>query len=193
MQSVTRKSRGGHIVLGAVMAAALVAFAVTPVLRADDTPPRPPAQKPAAGTRPSAQSGTTDQADALYNEGLTLARSGDFAKARDLFERAHRVKKDDPEILNMLAFTQRKTGQLDQAFENYGRALRIKPRFPQAREYLGEAHLQAALRELETLKGYGPEGAEDARQLVEAIRQAAASATAGEPEPAKGAAPKGNW
>jgi len=134
-----------------------------------------------------------DQANALYNDGLTTAKSGDFAKARDMFERANRMKKNDPDILNMLAYTERKTGQIDEAFDNYRKALKIKPRFPQAHEYLAEAHLQAALMELDTLKGYGADGADDARQLVDAIRQAAATATAGDAEPATKSGSKTNW
>jgi len=53
----------------------------------------------------------------------------------------------------MLAFTQRKTGHLDDAFRNYRRALEISRPFPQAREYLGEAHIQAALQQVEILRG----------------------------------------
>ena len=33
----------------------------------------------------------------------------------------------------------------DEAFSLYGRALRLRPEFPEAREYVGEAHIDAAL------------------------------------------------
>ena len=48
----------------------------------------------------------------------------------------------------MLAFSERKQGNLDEAFEYYAKALALRPKFPEAREYLAEAHIQAALKEL---------------------------------------------
>ena len=187
-----RKSTWRIIVMGCGGAALLVALVVTPSIRASESEPKSP---PASGGGASAGAMTPfeDQATSLYNEGLRLSRNGDFEKARDLFERANRVKKNDPDVLNMLAYTQRKTGRIDDAFENYGKALKLRPRFPRAHEYLAEAHLQAALMELDTLKSFGSEGAEDARQLVEAIRQAAATANAGDAEPATKSPSQGSW
>ena len=75
----------------------------------------------------------------------------------------------------MLAFSQRKLGKFDDAFANYSKALKLRPRFPEAREYLGEAHIQAALREIETLKSYGVDGKEQLGDLVKALKDAAAA------------------
>ena len=79
---------------------------------------------------------------------------------------------NDPDILNMLAYTQRKTGELDRAIDNYKRALDLRPDFPQAREYLGEAYLQAALAQLKWLddKGTGAERERD--QLLRKVHEA---------------------
>jgi Tfp pilus assembly protein PilF len=162
-------------------------------LRASESPSK--SEPPSGGSSSQGAAPESNQATGLYNEGLTLAKNGDYEKARDLFERANRLKKNDPDILNMLAFTQRKTGKLDEAFGNYKKALSIQPRFPRAREYMAEAHLQAALEQLAILRSYGPEGAEDAQKLVEALHQTATAAGGGEAEP--GAATKkggsGGW
>lgn len=115
-----------------------------------------------------------DEADQLYQRGLELAKEGKFEEALARFEQANKKRKKDPEILNMLAYCQRKTGDLDSAFENYGKALELQPKFPQAREYLAEAHIQAALMQLEIIRGYGREGEKELWDLVAAIRKASA-------------------
>jgi Tfp pilus assembly protein PilF len=127
-----------------------------------------------------------DEADQMYERGLELAEAGKFEEALVRFEQANKKRKNDPEILNMLAFCQRKTGDLEHAFENYEKALEIRPDFPQAREYLGEAHLQAALQQIEILRGLGPEGAEQLAELVAALKKAAGQAASGAGESESG-------
>ena len=109
-----------------------------------------------------------------FDEGLTLVEKGDYEEALAKFEAAAEENADDPDVLNMLAFTQRKLGRLDEAFKTYDRALELRPRFPQAREYLGEAHLQAVVAQLALLRSYGDEGAEFYNQLLAALRETAA-------------------
>jgi hypothetical protein len=75
-------------------------------------------------------------------------------------------------VLNMLAHSQRMLGMIDDAIENYKKALSLRPIFPQAREYLGEAYIQAALREIEILKNYGSSGDEFRNDLVSALKAA---------------------
>jgi tetratricopeptide (TPR) repeat protein len=114
-----------------------------------------------------------DKATAYYEEGVQLAETGDFDKALERFEKANKERKNDADILNMMAFAQRKLGRLNEAFENYARALEIRPDFPQAREYLGEAHLQAALEQAKILSEYGSLGEEELAQLMAAFEEAA--------------------
>lgn len=127
-------------------------------------------EKPAASSDPARQ---------LYDQGLEKVKANDFAAALSLFESAHQAKKNDPEILNMLAFTQRKLGDLDHAFANYAKALELQPDFPQAREYLAEAHLQAALAQMKILREYGPKAEAEVAQLVDAFAKAAWTVGAG--------------
>jgi tetratricopeptide (TPR) repeat protein len=109
----------------------------------------------------------------LYDQGVDASNNNDFQKALPLFEQALRADPDNPDILNMLAHSQRKIGMIDEALANYKKALTLRPRFPEAHEYLGEAYVQAALREVETLKNYGNDGKEELEDLSEFIKDAA--------------------
>jgi len=110
--------------------------------------------------------GEYQQVVSLYDQGVAAGKNNDFKKAVNLFEKALKKDKNNPDTLNMLAHAQRKTGLIDKALENYKRALDLRPNFPEAREYLGEAYIQAALRELDTLKSYGKSGEEQAEDLT---------------------------
>lgn len=114
-----------------------------------------------------------DKATVLYEKGVQLAEAGEFEKALEQFEKSDRERPNDAETLNMMAFANRKLGRLETAFELYDRALAVRADFPQAREYLGEAHIQAALEQVRILRGYGPSGAEELAQLLAAFEEAA--------------------
>lgn len=115
---------------------------------------------------------STNQADP-YEQGMDLVKSEDWNGALKIFEQLALQQPRNPDVLNMLAYTQRKTGNFEGAFENYNKALAIKPKFPEAREYLAEAHLQAALREMQTLIGYGTNGEDEVAKLADAFQEAA--------------------
>lgn len=148
-----------------VLGAALAALPGPPLaaMPSNSSPPRP-AERPGERSRETAGS--------LYEQGQSLVDSEQYADARRIFEQLAVQEPENPEVLNLLAFTQRKTGDLDEALANYRRALELRPKFPEAREYLGEAYLQAALREAETLRAYGDSGAEALRQLADAFQEA---------------------
>ena len=109
----------------------------------------------------------------LYNQGVTAGKNNDFQAALTFFEGALSEDNNNPDIINMLAHTQRKLGMIDEALANYKKALELRPRFPEAREYLGEAYVQAALREIETLKSYGSEANENLDDLTKDFKEAA--------------------
>jgi tetratricopeptide (TPR) repeat protein len=131
---------------------------------ADDTPTNAMAANDATAT---------PQTVSLYDQGLSASQANDFQKALPLFEQALRNDPNNPDILNMLAHAQRKIGLIDESIANYKKALELRPRFPEAHEYLGEAYIQAAMREVETLKNYGNDGREELEDLSGDVKEAA--------------------
>jgi tetratricopeptide (TPR) repeat protein len=133
------------------------------------------------------------EAEEIYGRGMELVEAGDFHGALDRFEKAHKKDKKNPEYLNMMAYSQRKLGNLEDAFETYHRVLGLDPDFAPAREYLGEAHLQALLHQIDLLRGYGDEARAEYDALVAALQEAANTLTAGEPEGATPVPDKKPW
>ena len=128
------------------------------------------------GSQPSFDS--RSGAASLYEDAVELISDGKYRKAIKLLKRANRRDPGNPDTLNMLAFSERKLGNLEVAFSYYGRVLEMRPDFPEAREYLGEAHIDAALSQVALLRSYGDEGKQSLANLVEALQKAAASTEA---------------
>jgi tetratricopeptide (TPR) repeat protein len=91
----------------------------------------------------------------------------------ELFQKALKKDEKNPEIINMIAHSERKLGKVNEAIIDYWKALKLRQKFPEAREYMGEAYIQAILLELETLKSYGKEGEEQRGDLLKAFKEAA--------------------
>ena len=101
----------------------------------------------APGAAPSAQDTAT------YNDALALMKQGDGLGAqdgaRDAYGRA-RVRLQAlvarspqfAEAWNALGYTQRKLGAFDDSLASYAKALDLKPGYPEALEYRGEAYLR---------------------------------------------------
>ncbi len=106
----------------------------------------------------------------LYDKGLAASKSGDFEKGIDYFQLALQADPNNADVLNELAHAQRKSGDLDDAIENYWKALKIRPDFPEAREYLGEAYLQGAVQQAKLLKAAGAAGGEQLEDLTKALQ-----------------------
>jgi len=107
-----------------------------------------------------------------FDQGQRAIKAKDYRTASGYFRTALQNQPNNPEVLNMLAFSERKQGNLDEAFEYYAKALVLRPRFPEAREYLAEAHLQAALQEYHTLQQYGVDGKEEVTELAKEFGEA---------------------
>ncbi|MGD9537446.1 MAG: tetratricopeptide repeat protein [Alphaproteobacteria bacterium] len=134
---------------------------------------------PAADAGAAATGTTKPSAPApeeAYEAGQELVESGDFAGARDAFEQAARLDPTDADAFNMLAYSQRRLGQLDDAFDNYGKALALDPEHKGAHEYIGEAYLmvgdlEKAEAHLATLMALCPDGCEESRMLGESVER----------------------
>jgi tetratricopeptide (TPR) repeat protein len=143
---------------------ALVVFVPYSISSESSAPSKP------KGKRTSA----ADRSPSLYEQGVAAAKKEDFKGALKLFQKAIREKPRDADILNMLAYSQRKLGKIDEALANYDKALKIRPRFAEAREYRGEAYIQAALNEIKILRSYGKSAENELDELIEAFQEAAA-------------------
>jgi predicted Zn-dependent protease len=86
-------------------------------------------------TPASAATGDSDSARALvdtqkYDEALPALRKVD------------QESPNNPDVLNLIGFSLRKTGKMDEALDYYNRALALNPHHRGANEYLGELYLE---------------------------------------------------
>jgi tetratricopeptide (TPR) repeat protein len=125
------------------------------------------------GQMQSSNPEASGQVLSLYDQGVVADKREDYQEAVSLFEKALQADPDNADILNMLAHSQRKMGLVDEAITNYKKALKIRPDFVEAREYLGEAYIDAALKEIKTLKSYGDKGEENLEDLTKDLKDAA--------------------
>ena len=106
------------------------------------------------GTDSSAPKAAPSAADtATYNDALALMKKGDELGSQDGARDAYgsaRVKLQSlvgrspqlAEAWNALGYTQRKLGSYDDSLASYAKALELKPGYPEALEYRGEAYLR---------------------------------------------------
>ncbi len=109
-----------------------------------------------------------------FERGRKAIESGDWKAAAARLERAARDAPDDADVFNLLAYSYRHLGRLDEAFETYRKALALDPEHRGAHEYIGEAYLMvgdpgAAERHLARLKEICRGPCEEADELAEAI------------------------
>lgn len=68
-------------------------------------------------------------ADELYDRGVYALNIGDFSQAKNFFEKALRLKPEEPHLLYSLAATLAQTGSHDQALDYLRRTIQIQPRY----------------------------------------------------------------
>src|SRR4030095_13385904 len=68
-------------------------------------------------------------ADELYDRGVVALNIGDFTHARSFFEKALRLRPDEPHLLYSLAATHAQSGAYDQALDYLNRLIQIQPRY----------------------------------------------------------------
>lgn len=140
----------------AILATCLsLSFAATPCWSVPDSPPAMSSSQP-----------NGDQATAAYSAGMTLVEQAaqsttaaetatdadaraaaqetartSYTEARRNFQEAAKLDAEMPSAWNMVGYTERKLGNYDAALAAYGRALMLRPNYPEAIEYRGEAYL----------------------------------------------------
>jgi len=72
----------------------------------------------------------------------TLVDAGNFDQALPKLVALDQQSPNNPDVLNLMGFTYRKTGHTDQALDYYNRALNLEPKHLGANEYLGELYLE---------------------------------------------------
>jgi len=95
-----------------------------------------------------------------------------YSKALKKLQKAYKNDKNNPDILNYLGFTLRKTGKLEEAEKYYLAGLKIKPDHNGINEYLGELYiktnrLELAKERLAVLKNCKCEEYNELKELIE--------------------------
>jgi len=81
--------------------------------------------------------------DVDYTAAMKAVKAGEWSQVIVRMNAYVARNPNNADAWNELAHAYRKTGDLDSAFKNYDKALKIDPRHRDAHEYLGEAYLQA--------------------------------------------------
>jgi Flp pilus assembly protein TadD len=125
----------------------------------------------AAGGAPPAPS--SNAASELTEAQLMIDRK-DWTGALVELKRALRKDRKNPDVHNLMGYSYRKSGQLEEAFDSYRTALRLDPNHRAAHEYIGEAYLQVnqadkAREHLAALKRICGEQCEQYQDLAKAL------------------------
>ena len=135
----------------------------------------------------AAMSGSSDSDKlALYKQGKKLVYKAKklekknkvekakkiYFKAYDKFEKAYSKDKKNPDILNYLGYTLRKTGNLEKAEIYYLKGLELDASHLGINEYLGELYVETnridlAKKRLEVLNGCQCEEYSELKELIE--------------------------
>ena len=84
--------------------------------------------------------------DQLYTQGWQLAKAGEYDWAIEVLSAVK--DQNNPDVLNMLGYSNRKAGRIELGISYYAKALTLKPDFVRAREYLGEGYVAAGKLDL---------------------------------------------
>ena len=84
---------------------------------------------------------STASKSAAYNEAVALIKAENYLDAITKLKKAKQSAKDDADIQNLLGFSYRKLGNLDEAATHYNKALDLDPKHKGALEYQGELFL----------------------------------------------------
>ena len=92
--------------------------------------------------------------------------------ALEKLETAHKKERNNPDILNYLGFTLRKTGKLEDAEKYYLAGLKINPKHNGINEYLGELYVNTgridlAKERLAVLKNCNCEEYNELKEVIE--------------------------
>ena len=81
-------------------------------------------------------------ANAYYQQAQTALAGADYWTAADLLQKVLSRQPENPDVLNLMGFSQRKLGYSSSALYYYKKALNLQPNHIGANEYLGELYLE---------------------------------------------------
>jgi tetratricopeptide (TPR) repeat protein len=84
--------------------------------------------------------------DELYQQAYLLAKTGEYDWAITILSSIQ--NQNDPDVMNMLGYSNRKAGRVELGISYYAKALDLRPDFVRAREYLGEGYVAAGRLDL---------------------------------------------
>ena len=125
----------------------------------------------------AAETETTPVANAVNRDfaaGKKAVERKDWAGAVASFRKVVAAEPENADGYNMLGFSLRWMGQMDEAFAAYDHALKLNPKHRGALEYSGIAYLKAgepakANEQLGRLENLGAKSSEEYRDLAKAI------------------------
>ena len=99
-----------------------------------------------------------------------------YSKALEKLREAYKTDRNNPDILNYLGFTLRKTGKFKEAEKYYLAGLKIKPNHNGINEYLGELYLstnrpEKAEERLAVLQNCDCEEYEELKAIIDGTKQ----------------------
>ena len=100
---------------------------------------------------------TASDIDPGYAPAKALVDAGKYDDALTALKKLDAQSPNNPDVLNLIGFSLRKTGHMDAALDYYNKALALNPEHLGANEYLGELYLELkqpakAKERLETLR-----------------------------------------
>jgi tetratricopeptide (TPR) repeat protein len=81
-------------------------------------------------------------ANADYQKAQTAINGADYKAAADLLQKVLARQPENPDVLNLMGFSERKMGEASTALMYYKKALGLQPNHIGANEYLGELYLE---------------------------------------------------
>jgi len=129
----------------------------------------------AAGSSSTPTTGSAS-ADGEYKMAQASIAQADYYAAMTHLENVLAATPDNADALNLMGFSERKMGKLEESLEYYNKALSLNPNHLGANEYLGELYLEMkdvkkAQERLEVLKNACGGTCEEYTELKEKIEQ----------------------
>lgn len=95
-----------------------------------------------SGSGSGSGSGGNSSADGELKKAQTAITMQDYDTAIDHLQRAIKYSPNSADALNLMGYSERKLGKMDESLEYYNKALALDPKHLGANEYLGELYLE---------------------------------------------------